>query len=85
MTPLVQDYFGYPGMSLGQLGIRDSEDLGFDSPGVGLLGISRDVLGLLGIRDLEDLGFDSPSVGLLGISRDVHRTTWDQGPNGCGI
>ena len=32
-------------MSLEQFGIRDLEDLGFDSPGVELHGISRDVLG----------------------------------------
>ena len=28
LTPLVLDYLGYPGMSLGQLGVRDLEDVG---------------------------------------------------------
>ena len=32
-------------MSLEKIGIRDLEDRGFDSPRVGLLRISRDVLG----------------------------------------
>ena len=44
MRPLVEDYLGYPMMSLGLLGIRDLEDLGFDSPGVGLIGKSQGVL-----------------------------------------
>ena len=41
----MEDYLGYPRMSLGQLEIRDLKDLGLDSPNAGLLGASWDVLG----------------------------------------
>ena len=45
MTPLVEDYLGYHGMSLELLKIRDLKDLGFYSSKVGLLGKFLNVLG----------------------------------------
>ena len=67
MTPKAEDYLGYPGMSLGLLGIRDLKDLGFESLGVGLLGISQDVLGTTWDQELRGSVIGPPSC----------RTAWD--------
>ena len=47
-------------MSLGLLGIRDLEDLGYESPSGGLLGISRDVLGTTRDQGLRGSGIRLP-------------------------
>ena len=59
-------------MSLGQLGIRDLEDLGFDSPGVGVLGKSLEY----GSQLVDYFGYPAMSLGLHKIPA-CFRTTWD--------
>ena len=45
IVTVLKDVLGYPEMSLGVLGIRDVDDLEFDSPGGGLHGIFLDFPG----------------------------------------
>ena len=54
-------------MSFGLLVIRDIENLGYDSPGGGLLGISWDVLGNIRDQGLRESGILLPWC----------RTTWE--------